>query len=238
MQRYLATSREAREDIMKPRCFAAGLFTFLSFTLIFPEAGPANEFIIPLQLDSSWLHENDSNDGIAVYSRRREGSRVREVFAESRVDFPVDEVLKVIGDYGNYPEFMPYVEKCEVLDERDGETIIFQQLEFMPPISDRFYTIVLKQNPDPEREGGVQVLWQLATADMVQKTGKGLAIPLNRGGWRLLPEDHGAKTKIYYYVLTDPAGSIPGWVSNMVNTSAVPKIIRAVRYRLKDTTQN
>ena len=112
MQRYSATSREAREDIMKPRCFAAGLFIFFCFTLIFPASAPANEVIRPLQLDSSWHHENDSNDGIAVYSRQREGSRVREVMAESLIDATVNEILLVISDYGHYTEFMPYVEKC------------------------------------------------------------------------------------------------------------------------------
>lgn len=218
--------------------FTAVRFALFCFFLIFPATAPANEFTIPLQLDSSWHHENDSNDGIAVYSRQREGSRVREVMAESRIEAPVDEILKVISDYRKYTEFMPYVEKCEVLAAKNGETIVFQQLEFMPPISDRFYTIVLKQKPDPEWKGGVQVLWQLATADMLQKTGKGLAVPVNRGGWRLLPENLGTSTKIYYYLLTDPGGSIPGWVSNIANNSAVPKIIRAVRYRLQESLDN
>jgi hypothetical protein len=223
---------------MKHWVFAAGLFAICCFSLFLPEITLCNELSVPLQLDSSWNHENDSNDGIAVYSRQTEGSRVREIMAESRIEAPVDEILKVISDYGKYTEFMPYVEKCEVLAARNGETIVFQQLEFMPPISDRFYTIVLKQKPDPEREGGVQVLWHLATAAMLQKTGKGLGIPVNRGGWRLLPENQGTSTKIYYYLLTDPGGSIPGWVSNIANTSAVPKIIRAVRDRLQETLNN
>jgi hypothetical protein len=91
---------------MRQWLFAAGLFAFLGFSLILPETAPAKKFIVPLQLDSSWHHENDSNDGIAVYSRQREGSRVREILAESHIDAPVAELLKVISDYGSYPEDM------------------------------------------------------------------------------------------------------------------------------------
>jgi hypothetical protein len=91
---------------MRQWLFAAGLLAFLGFSLILPETAPAKKIIVPLQLDSSWHHENDSNDGIAVYSRQREGSRMREILAKSRIDAPVAELLKVISDYGSYPEDM------------------------------------------------------------------------------------------------------------------------------------
>ncbi len=214
------------------RTFIAGVFIFFCFTLMAPQTGPADELTLPLQPDSSWKQVNESDDGITVYSRRKEGSRVREVMAESSIEAPVNEVLKVVSDYANYAEFMPYVKKCEVLDERNGEVVVFQQLDFLPPISDRYYTIVLKKISDPQQEGGVQVQWKLAMDERAKKTGKGIGVPINRGGWRLLPESNGTGTKIYYYVLTDPGGSIPAWVSNIANTVAVPKIIRAVRDRV------
>jgi hypothetical protein len=52
----------------------------------------------------------------------------------------------------------------------------------------------------------------------------------NRGFWELRPGDRGsAHTIAVYCIFTDPGGSLPAWVINQANTSAVPRVFAAVR---------
>jgi Polyketide cyclase / dehydrase and lipid transport len=185
----------------------------------------------PRQPGPDWTLESDS-DGITVYSRKPEDSSIREVLAESTILAPLARVLGAIEDYRNYPEFMPYVEESAVWEESEGKIRLFLQLGFPPPISDRYYTIVMHRPPDPLDAAAVFVLWDAARDDLPRKTGRGIEVTVNRGGWRLQPGAGAGETRVLYYVHTDPGGSLPAWAVNLANTVAVPKIIMRLKERV------
>lgn len=185
----------------------------------------------PRQPGPAWILESD-RDGITVYSQKTEGSSIREVLAETTMPAPLEQVLKAIQDYRNYPKFMPYVEKSAVLKESEGKTLLFLQLGFPPPISDRFYTIVLQRAADPLDTEAVLVLWDIARDDLPRKKGQGIEVTINRGGWRLQPAPGAGTTRILYYVHTDPGGILPAWAVNIANTVAVPKVIMGLKERV------
>lgn len=186
----------------------------------------------PRQPGHDWVRESDS-DGITVYSRKPEGSSIREVLAESLISAPLARVLEAIEDYRSYPEFMPYVEESAVWEEGEGKKRLFLQLGFPPPISDRYYTIVMHRTPDPLDAAAVFVLWDAARDALPGKTGRGIEVTVNRGGWRLRPGVGAGETRVLYYVHTDPGGSLPAWAVNLANTVAVPKIIMRLKERVR-----
>lgn len=191
----------------------------------------------PRQPGPAWTLESD-RDGIAVYSRKTEDSSIREVLAESTILAPLEKVLSAIEDYRNYPKFMPYVEESAVWDGGKGRNRLFLQLWFPPPISDRYYTILLERALDPLDASAVLVLWNVARDDLPRKKGRGIEVTLNRGGWRLQPGKDAGSTKLLYYVHTDPGGILPAWAVNLANTVAVPKVINGVKERVLSNTLN
>jgi Polyketide cyclase / dehydrase and lipid transport len=185
----------------------------------------------PRQPGPTWSLESD-RDGITVYSRKTENSSIREVLAETTIPAPLGRVLKAIEDYRNYPEFMPYVEESAVLEESEGKTRLFLQLGFPPPISDRFYTIVLQCASDPLEPGALLVFWDVARDDLSRQKGRGIEVTINRGGWRLQSTTGAGTTRVLYYVHTDPGGFLPAWAVNLANTVAVPKVIMGLKKRV------
>jgi hypothetical protein len=193
--------------------------------------GSEAEALFPRKPGPAWTLESDEN-GIRVYSRKIEGSSIREVLAEATIPAPLERVLKAVEDYRNYPAFMPYVEESVVSEDGEGKTRLFLQLEFPPPISDRFYTILLHRAPDPLEAGAVMVLWDVARDGLSRKKGKGIEVTINRGGWRLQSANDAGSTRVLYYVHTDPGGILPSWAVNLANTVAVPKVITRLKERV------
>jgi hypothetical protein len=58
-------------------------------------------------------------------------------------------------------------------------------------------------------------------------------VEVNDGFWKLEPRDGGAKTFATYYLYTNPGGSLPKWVVNRANGSAVPDVFQCVRRESK-----
>lgn len=190
--------------------------------------------IIPRQADKTWTQEHQSNNMI-VYSRAVANSVLREVMAESTIEAPPWQVLSALLDYPAYPAFMPYVVINEIEKTHKNKTWLFQQLGLPWPISDRYYTLVMSHHDDPMYENSYEIRWDLSDEKSTQQ-GKGIQMMLNRGGWRLVSANAGQSTKILYYLNADPGGALPNWVNDMANTVAVPKVIEAVRERVKTTS--
>ena len=117
----------------------------------------------------------------------------------------------------------------------ENKTWLFQQLGLPWPISDRYYTLVMSHEDDPQYEDSYEIRWDLSDEKSAQQ-GKGMQMMLNRGGWRLISANAGQSTKVLYYLNADPGGALPNWVNNMANTVAVPKVIEAVRERVQTTS--
>ncbi len=177
-----------------------------------------------------WV-EAAKQEGITVYAREREGSSIREVKAIGVIDATPDQVWKAVRDYPAYPKTMPYVEVSEVVSiEQEGKLTYLYSVVNAPLVERRDYTIKLTDVSDwKEGKGYLMVRWE-AASDKGPPEKKGLVrVKLNDGHWKLEPRDGGTKTFVTYYLLTEPGGSIPNWIINRANTTAVPSVFAAVR---------
>ncbi len=166
-----------------------------------------------------------------VCSRAVAGVEIREVLVMAVMTAQPTSVYSVIADYARYPQFMPYVEKSEILKTEEDVVVVFQQLDFPWPISDRYYTIRLSADTRCAAQGMYQVRWSLAPDSATLHTGEGEPLRVNTGSWSLRPVDAGQRTEVTYFVHTDPGGALPVWVINLANKVAAPKVIEAVRLR-------
>ncbi len=173
------------------------------------------------------------DEGITVYSRQKKGTNVNEMKAIGLVDAPPPDVFRAIRDYAHYDQNMPFTEDSKVLEvQEEGKVIYFYSCINAPLVARRDYVIkILDESDWQDGKGFLLVTWSAADK-LPEKEGR-IRVKINDGFWRLEPRDNGTKTFATYYVYTDPGGSLPTWVVNRANGSAVPDVFRAVRKAVK-----
>ncbi len=172
-------------------------------------------------------------EGVKVYSRDRDGD-VKEMKAIGLIDASPQEVWKIIRDYENYPKAMPYTELAKVVaTEGDGKVIWFYSVINAPLVDRRDYVIKLTDESDwKEGKGQLKVSWtawnEKGDKQVAEKENM-VRVKLNDGSWTLEPREDGKKTFATYYVYTDPGGSLPKFIVNKANGTAVPEVFNAIK---------
>jgi hypothetical protein len=168
--------------------------------------------------------------GLAVYTREKPGMDVREVKAVGQVDAPPEKVFEVVTDYEHQIGNMPYIEKAQVFARTEKDVIFWAQADF-PMVSRRDW--VVKSKLEKNLPGGV---WRAGWEPVEVKEAPPAAdnvvrLKVNTGSWTLEPLDGGKRTLGTYQLLTDPGGSIPTFIANKANTTALPLLFERVRAR-------
>jgi hypothetical protein len=171
------------------------------------------------------------DDGISVLARTPEGGGAAEVKATTLMDVPADAVWKVVRDYVNYKKVMPYTEESRVLATQEGGKVTTVYCLVNAPLVDKrdFIIRVLDESDWKGGQGFMKATWKETSEGAPAEREGVVRVKLNQGYWLLEPREGGKKTFVTYYVLTDPGGSLPGWVSDKANKSSVPDVLRAVR---------
>ena len=195
------------------------LLAIASFALLAsPDSGPG------------WTKAAET-DGITVFTRDKPGTEVKELKALGTVDAPADAVWKVIRDYPKYKERMPYTEVAEVVaTEEGGKVTWFYSRIAAPFVAKRDYTLKIIDESDwKEGKGFLKSSWVMAPDKGPAPMKDVVRLKTNDGFWLLEPKDGGKRTFVTYYLFTDPGGSIPKFLVNSANSSAVPDVFRAIR---------
>lgn len=177
-----------------------------------------------------WTKAADT-DGITVFTRDKPGTEVKELKAVGMVDAAPEAVWKVIRDYPKYKERMPYTEAAEVVATEEGGKITwFYSRVAAPFVAKRDYTLKIVDESDwKDGQGFLKSTWSIATDRGPAPMNGVVRLKTNDGFWLLEPKDGGKKTFLTYYLFTDPGGSIPKFLVNSANSSAVPDVFRAIR---------
>lgn len=188
--------------------------------------------LAPAAWAAGWVREG-VEDGITIYNREKEGSDIKEVKAIGYFDAPPWVVKNVIDDVGNYRKFMPYTEKSTIIKREKNAVVTYQYLD-TPIVSDRDYTIRIREKSFKKPDGTVvyKMAWSPAN-HLGPKPGDAVRVTINDGYWQLEPEKNGKRTKATYYLYTDPGGSIPTFMKNKANFTAIPGLYSAIKGRLK-----
>src|SRR5207248_1626668 len=64
-----------------------------------------------------------------------------------------------------------------------------------------------------------------------EKAGVDVRLKVNTGSWTFEPLGSGKRSLAIYQLLTDPGGSIPKFMANRANTTALPELFARVRKR-------
>ncbi len=180
--------------------------------------------------DPKGFKQTARTDGVIVMARQEPGSDVAEVKASGMIDAEPLAVWKVIRNYNGYKDTMPYTPESTVLKETGGgKEIWFYSVVSAPLVSKRDYVIKLTDNSRwMDGNGYLRVDWKVVDGFRPPRDGY-VRLKLNTGFWKLEPREGGKKTFATYYVHTNPGGSLPSFIANQANNTAVPDVFRAVR---------
>jgi len=161
-----------------------------------------------------------------------EGTWVKMARAVMLVDLPSGRLWEVITAYGQYQDYIPYVEESRVDQGRSRGNVasLSYRLHFLvfPFIKDRYLTVNLTEEQDLGGAKGVDFLqWELDPARPAN-------VNKNCGSWKLVPYgEKGEKTLVFYTLLADPGGLSPWFWKNLSAKSAVNKVLNAIVERAR-----
>lgn len=201
--------------------------------------------------EPGWKEDVKSGDYWTFYQDSA-GGETRKVLLLGILNASPEACFSLVTDYERFGDFMPFVQYTKLLDsERVNDDTMKNWVFFYlnpPMVANRFYTIELVDERNVDGRLGVyRSSWSLDASGR-RKTPddrdikprirggfkKPVETPLNDGFWLFEPLEGGRKTKVTYWVWTNPGGSIPPGIADKANTIALPKLWTAFVERLKD----
>jgi len=178
--------------------------------------------------DDGWV-QISQRDSLTIFGRTRKDSTVKELRAVGIFDVPTSVAMRVIQDAEHYTEFMPYVVECRVL-ARDANSHVSYQRLAPPLVSERDYTVRVHDVISAGTGGAVyRCEWKTANDLGPAERPGTVRVKLSEGSWLLEPAGQGRSTRATYQIFTDCGGSIPAFIANRANTTAIPRLFDALR---------
>ncbi len=203
----------------------------------------------PPENDTGWILKSEGKN-YKTYYRVRPGSSTQEVLLVGVADRKPEQVIAAITDYAHFPEFMPYVKYTRLVhSERKSQDVlinyVFTYLDVpIPLVSSRFYNL---KYTDVLNYKGVPGMFR---SDWVLEKGRFRLLPtdpdirgflsdpedavettFNQGYFLIEPVEGPMRTRITYYVWTNPGGNLPPSAVNIANAVALPKLLEAITKR-------
>ena len=224
------------------------VFLLIALGLL-PASGLSAYDLSPPKNDTGWILKS-SGENYKTYYRKKQGSDTHEVLLVSVADRKPAQVIAAITDYRHFPEFMPYVKYTKLVhtEQKSKDVLISYLFTYLdvpvPFVSSRFYN--LRYTDVYNYEGNPEMF----RSDWVLETGSYRKLPtdtdirshlsspddavettFNQGYFEVEPAGGRGKTRIIYYVWTNPGGSLPISAVNIANAVALPKLLDAITKR-------
>jgi hypothetical protein len=188
-----------------------------------------------ISADTGWQKADDKG-GVALYSRTRVGTGLKEFKGTGIISASPLAVEKVLEDVENYTTFMPYVAEARVISKDGTECVTYQRLT-LPMVSNRDYTVRVQHGTAKSPAGALcyRDTWETANdAGPAEKHGL-VRVKVNEGSWLLEPASPaGDITQATYQIYTDSGGAVPAFLANKASQLVIPKLFEAIRKQVQD----
>lgn len=167
-------------------------------------------------LDDAWKLINDRN-GIQVYMRHREDSRLKTFRGETRIRLPDEYSLSMaLNDYPSFPRWLHFVDGASELHR---ESPLKRWLRFttqLPwPLKDReaILEVDVLQRVTREEEAVYVVL--SGAPDLLPENPRYVRFPEMQGEFTMVRLGND-EVMVRYELVLDPGGYIPAWLANIL----------------------
>jgi ribosome-associated toxin RatA of RatAB toxin-antitoxin module len=135
------------------------------------------------------------------------------------VDAPIDDVMAVVLDYGNYAEFMPHFTQSRVLSARGSSAMVYMQASAFHDTITLWANMRLRKRPN---RGDTQVVEGSMTRGNLDTF---------TATWEVTPIDDG-RTLVRFRLLIDPDMPFPSGVITDENVRNARRVMTNFRARV------
>jgi hypothetical protein len=169
-----------------------------------------SSFTWRFQIDD-WLLEREKK-GIKVFTKKSRWGKLRDSKAEMLLpNAKIDELVKFICDFDNYPNWVPRCREAKVLARiSDNEFIAYMIFRSPWPVADRDCVVRVKLTRDPAT--GTVNIHETSEPKYINRRSNVIRIEQMYSNWRIVPQAGGLMVTNEYS--TNPGGSIPDWLTN------------------------
>ena len=153
-------------------------------------------------------------DGVKVYTRLNTDSKVKELKMETIFKGSLSSFVAVLQDLNSYDRWVYGSKEAKIVDFiSETEQIYYGLTDFPWPMSDRDYVVHNKmwQNPKTLAFNSLSI----AQDGILPEKDDVIRVSTLRARWTLTPKRKG-EFHVVYTVKSDPEGSIPSWITNMM----------------------
>jgi hypothetical protein len=159
----------------------------------------------------SWELEKNKN-GIKIYTRSTDQSRIKEFKAITTVNAKRIRVAEIIARITDYVNWYPDCSDAKILEEISStERKVYYRIDLPWPTADRDIIMNLKVKVNNEKKETLLLFTQSSGGK--KKVDGVVRMTFAKGYWKLVTE--GSQTKVHYQFIADPGGSLPDWIINM-----------------------
>ena len=175
--------------------------------------------LLPSAFASNWRLDHDEN-GIKVYTRAIQDSRIREIKGIVTIDASLATVLAVYNDFTSYPRWNHQCKKAMLLEQLSAlERYSYQDYNMPFPLKDRDLILHSVVSGSKDRV----LIKTMAAADFCKESAlpgcktiqqsSNIMIALSQSEHEFIPLTEGG-VRITWTHHVEPAGSVPKWLVN------------------------
>ena len=176
----------------------------------------------PAYADDRSIGERLTTSKVAVTTKPYPGTSVEWGRAETVLDVPADQVLKVVHDYGRYATFLPHFEASRVLSQRGTSALVYLEAKIIKRMVTVWGEMKIKSH---EQVGGTHVV----EADLRKGN-----VDIMAARWEVTPID-AKRTKVVFQLIMDPGVPMPSSTITYFGAKATRQALEALAKKIGAT---
>jgi predicted choloylglycine hydrolase len=166
---------------------------------------------------NNWVLEKDKN-GIKVWTKKRDGSKLKEFKGVTLMKTSVDELVAVFKNYKKHDLFMYKCTKGSVtVVKKNNDNDFYTYMTIAAPIvKDR--DVVTHYKFTQEKDGSVTISIEGAP-DVVPVKSDYVRVTETKGYWKFIPKDNNT-VEVINQAYSSPGGSVPDALANSASVDA------------------
>ena len=180
---------------------------------------------------AGWNLKKDK-EGIKIFSRVSEHSKINELKAEFSIQAPLSELAAVIIDVDDHVQWVYATKSSKLLKKvSDSELYFYTEMDSPWPLSNRDLIVHLLIRQDPMSK--IMTIEAIDVPSYMPKKKSIVRVPISKAVWTVTPVNK--KTiNISYHVEVDPGGTVPSWLVNMFATKCPFESFKSLRTQIKN----
>lgn len=179
----------------------------------------------------NWVLRKDK-DGVKVYTRDKEGSKLKELKIVTDCPGTLSECVSLLYDKDHLKDWVyGCVESSLLKRVSDKEMYHYQRTEAPWPVDDRDVIVHSIMNQDPTTKE--ITISSTCKPDYLDKKKDVVRVRDYTAVWSFAPSTNNT-IHLTYYLSVDPGGALPAWIVNMAVDDGPIKTIDAMKKKLKD----